>query len=960
MPTTTRGSVRGRGRGRGGGRGVGTVRSLRPVVRPGLGRGRGGARGSSSGGIRGGGARGRGGGIRRGDSGRGAAVAGRGRARGPSGGPIPRGAAAAVRRGAKPTLGDPSRDSWKNLVARADTDGDKPEGEGEGAGAEQQGGGYFDDAGIGGGGGGGGGREAHQQLPSWLVPQTKGAGGEGYTRRRRKPHRTACEISKMSPTRARILTLGRWKRKGLLMPEEAEWTRPTRTLNFTVPEVPPLAVCFSTLIKYTLDEVLIEEAKKTEEQEKIPTTTEKPSAEHLAEPPSATLQSPTTTDPTEPVPLKPTVATIIPLSDFFSGTDKTAANNTTSGANSQRIHFHTLPLSDPTSRALMHVFKFPTMTPIQEATIPPALEGMDVLGVAPTGSGKTLAFLIPCVEILEREKFKPEMGVGALILSPTREIATQNMAFAKQLLTYHTHTSSLLVGGGVRIREMHELQEGANLVIATPGRFVDHLSGTHGMKISALKILVFDEVDRLLDKWFEQELKRIMEKLPPRQTLMFTATINYKVNEVAAQNLNNPVLLDLSGKDVITVPTLKQYYMLCPTKLRVDLLNSFVKLQNKKIIVFFNTCAEVLFFTHIFRKLKSKGKVVTSIHGELFPSQRIKALQQFTSAETGIIFCTDVAARGVDFPEVDWLIQFDIPSSPEYYVHRVGRTARAGKEGKAILFVQPCEEPFVGQLLGLGIPIKQKALSRTMTPTHKSFAIHIKEDPTCYYLASEAVHLYLHAFGNYRDPYAHAGPINDLDLAYSFGFSVIPERVDKPSTLDVRLRNQERIEGMWEFKGENKGEEGQQQQTAGRACDGSDEMLPARHQTARTSSTRGRGARSGPVVPYSNSRASFAGRSSTMSNKPSFGTQIPPQGRGTMRSDRFQQGQFRPRGRSNLFTTTAATKRKPTAEPGSASMEPAFPASSSSTTNSHNTEQPRPPTPKRPRVWRKEEDSFFL
>jgi len=339
------------------------------------------------------------------------------------------------------------------------------------------------------------------------------------------------------------------------------------------------------------------------------------------------------------------------------------------------------------------------MTEIQEKTIPPLLEGRDLLASAKTGSGKTLAFLIPVVELMYKLRFMPRNGTGAIILSPTRELAMQTYSVLKELLTNHHHTYGLIMGGTGRADEAKKLIKGINIIVATPGRLLDHLQNTKDFMYKNLQCLVIDEADRILDIGFEEELKQIIKLLPKRrQTMLFSATQTRRTEDLAKISLKKePLYVGVDDqKEQATVEGLEQGYVVVPQEKRFLLLFTFLKKnQKKKVMVFFSSCLCVKYYNELLNYIDIP---VLSIHGKQKQAKRTHTFFEFCNAESGILLCTDVAARGLDIPSVDWIVQFDPPDDPKEYIHRVGRTARAGANGHALLILTPLELGFLRYL----------------------------------------------------------------------------------------------------------------------------------------------------------------------------------------------------------------------------------------------------------------------
>lgn len=334
--------------------------------------------------------------------------------------------------------------------------------------------------------------------------------------------------------------------------------------------------------------------------------------------------------------------------------------------------FSSLPLSEATQTALREM-GYGRMTQIQNMAIPPLLSGKDVIGAAKTGSGKTLAFLIPTIELLHRAKFSSRNGTGAIIISPTRELAMQIYTVCKDLCTHgkHSQTYGLIIGGANRRTEAERLAKGVNILICTPGRLLDHLQNTKGFVFRNLLALIMDEADRILEQGFEDDLRTILKILPKeRQTMLFSATQTKKVEDLARVSINqdSAVYVEVpSETDQSTVSGLEQGYVTCPSDQRFLLLFTFLKKnKNKKIMVFFSSCNSVKFHSELLNYIDIP---VMDIHGRQKQIKRTTTFFQFCKSDSGTLLCTDVAARGLDIPKVDWIIQYDPPDDPKEYIH---------------------------------------------------------------------------------------------------------------------------------------------------------------------------------------------------------------------------------------------------------------------------------------------------
>jgi ATP-dependent RNA helicase DDX18/HAS1 len=420
---------------------------------------------------------------------------------------------------------------------------------------------------------------------------------------------------------------------------------------------------------------------------------------------------------------------------------------------------------------------FENLTEIQAKSIPSLLAGKDLLGQAKTGSGKTLAFLIPSIELLVRAKFKSRNGTGIIILTPTRELALQIYSVASELMEHMQQTHAILIGGSNKHLEDQKLQKGVNLIVSTPGRLLDHLINTPDFNYSNLLAFVMDEADRILEVGFEQELRAIIGVLPKtRQTMLFSATQTTKIADIARLSLNGtPICVGVSDKkESATVTTLEQGYCVVKPKEKFQLLFTFLKKNmSKKVIVFFSSCASVKFHTEI---LNYMNIPVLDLHGKMKQKKRTATFFSFCNAESGILLSTDVAARGLDIPAVDWILQYDPPENPKEYIHRVGRTARAGKQGKALLFLLENEKGFLRYLKESNVPLNELTF-----PQGKLSAIQDKYEKTIatnYYLNRSAID----AFNGFIRGYvAHslkdAYDLDKLDVAgvsRSFGLTRTP------------------------------------------------------------------------------------------------------------------------------------------------------------------------------------------
>lgn len=445
--------------------------------------------------------------------------------------------------------------------------------------------------------------------------------------------------------------------------------------------------------------------------------------------------------------------------------------------------FANLPLSEKTQTALA-ALNFTRMTQIQSRAIPSLLTGKDVIGAAKTGSGKTLAFLIPAIELLHKSKFTHKNGTGVIVISPTRELAMQIYGVLQDVCTEgkHSQTFGLIMGGANRKTEAERLAKGVNIIVCTPGRLLDHLQNTKGFRYSNLLALVMDEADRILEQGFEDDLRAILKCLPKeRQTMLFSATQTKRVEDLVRLSINaeNSVFCEVESETTLaTAAGLEQGYVTCPSEKRFLLLFTFLKKnRKKKIMVFFSSCNSVKFHAELLNYIDVP---VMDIHGRQKQVKRTTTFFQFCKNDHGTLLCTDVAARGLDIPKVDWIIQFDPPDDPKEYIHRVGRTARgATGSGRALLFLIPEETGFLRYLKAAKVTLNEYEFPTNKVANVQSQLHRLIESN--YYLnkaARDAYRSYLLAYASH----AHRDIFNvhELDLqavGAAFGFTT-PPRVD--------------------------------------------------------------------------------------------------------------------------------------------------------------------------------------
>ena len=321
-------------------------------------------------------------------------------------------------------------------------------------------------------------------------------------------------------------------------------------------------------------------------------------------------------------------------------------------------------------------------TPIQALSIPLAMEGRDLLGTAQTGTGKTFAFGIPLVNHLALNK-----DSCALILTPTRELALQVLTALKSLTSKdNLLDAALLIGGDPIQKQLKQLKK-ARLVVGTPGRMKDHLK-RNSLKLNKFDYLVLDETDRMLDMGFVDDIKAIIEKLPSHQTLLFSATLPKNISDLAQKFLNKPERVNV-GKENTPIIDIKQEVRNVSQKEKYDQLKIELLERTGSIVLFVKTKRSADKIALQLRKDKFDAE---AIHGDLRQSKREKVLMKFRKNRFQILVATDVAARGLDIPLIEHVINYDIPQNPEDYIHRIGRTARAGAKGSALTFLTPADQ----------------------------------------------------------------------------------------------------------------------------------------------------------------------------------------------------------------------------------------------------------------------------
>ena len=360
--------------------------------------------------------------------------------------------------------------------------------------------------------------------------------------------------------------------------------------------------------------------------------------------------------------------------------------------------FSNLSLAEPLARAVAEM-GYESMTPIQEQAIPVVLTGQDVMGAAQTGTGKTAAFSLPLLQRLlkhENSSTSPARHpVRALVLLPTRELADQ---VAQQIALYAKHTKlrSTVVFGGMDMKpQTLELKKGVEVLVATPGRLLDHIEAKNAI-LNQVEYVVLDEADRMLDIGFLPDLQRILSYLPKqRTTLLFSATFSPEIKRLAGSYLQNPITIEVARPNE-TASTVEQHFYSAGDDDKRRAIHQVLKTRGiKQAFIFVNSklgCARLA------RSLEHEGLKTTALHGDKSQDERLKALEAFKSGEVDLLVCTDVAARGLDIKDVPAVFNFDVPFNAEDYVHRIGRTGRAGASGLAVTLVSGSDARLVADI----------------------------------------------------------------------------------------------------------------------------------------------------------------------------------------------------------------------------------------------------------------------
>ncbi|CAJ0962725.1 unnamed protein product, partial [Mesorhabditis belari] len=440
--------------------------------------------------------------------------------------------------------------------------------------------------------------------------------------------------------------------------------------------------------------------------------------------------------------------------------------------------FDDFPLSEATQRGLADS-NYVVPTEIQRDSLRFSLNGADVIGAAKTGSGKTLALVIPILECLWRNKWSRDEGLGAIIISPTRELALQTFNTINKVGQYHDFSCCLLIGGGTDITFEKTRIARMNIIVCTPGRLLQHLHENDTFFTDQLQMLVIDEADRILDLGFSSQLKSIIEALPKeRQALLFSATLTCDVNDLSRVCTKDPTFVSVHEKSNFATPDeLKQLYLVCEEEEKLNLLWSFITMHRKsKTLVFVSTCKQARFIYEAFHQL-NPSVVLLGLWGSMKQNKRIEVFERFGNTRQVCMIATDVASRGLDFTGVDWVVQIDAPPEIDDYIHRVGRTARMGHEGQALLFLTTNQEESMCELfLQRKIPVTRMETDiNSMKNIQRKLQATIAHSPELNAFAQRAFVSYVRSvFVMKNKNVFNIDKIHTKELAESMGLISVP------------------------------------------------------------------------------------------------------------------------------------------------------------------------------------------
>ena len=387
------------------------------------------------------------------------------------------------------------------------------------------------------------------------------------------------------------------------------------------------------------------------------------------------------------------------------------------------MNFNDLKINELIKKAIEKK-EFETLTEIQEKVIPVAVKGGDLVGQAPTGTGKTLAFTIPILDSIDEDR----RVCQAIVIAPTRELALQITADINEFSCYMDINAVTLYGGELIDKQINLLRKKPQVIVATPGRLLDHIN-RNTVSLKDVSMVVLDEADEMLDMGFREDIDAILEKIPEHQTMLFSATFSPEIMEIANKYMHNPTKISVNHGS-LTVERIEQRYVLVQEKDKIEVISRIIEINEYKIVMIFcNTKKSV---DEVTSSLLTRGFLAESLHGDMRQMQRDRVMQRFREGTINVLVASDVAARGLDIDNVDVVFNYDLPTDEEYYVHRIGRTGRASKDGLSISLITPKEKWRLHSIIRytkakvteIGIPSLDKVIKlRTKRLLHRALEL---------------------------------------------------------------------------------------------------------------------------------------------------------------------------------------------------------------------------------------------
>ena len=455
----------------------------------------------------------------------------------------------------------------------------------------------------------------------------------------------------------------------------------------------------------------------------------------------------------------------------------------------------------PETISSLEALNFPTMTPVQKEVVPRLLNFKDVAVEAITGSGKTLAFLVPTIEFLRKHSNKETTDLTALILVPTRELAKQIFDVFASFVPYHSFIKLQLLIGGCPASEDYEKFQAAppNTIIATPGKLHDFITLLPQTAFRGLELFIVDEADQILKNGEKNHLTAIFDALPKqRRTGLFSATLSSELLKIAHAGMRNPVFVRIKN-DGATPMELANFYAMVDPNYKVIQLISFLKdhVANAKVIVFVLAWQIVEYFSEILLLFLGDSRPILPLYGQMKQKDREESLNIFKEKDGSILIATDIAARGIDIPDVEWIVQFDAPQRPEMFIHRVGRTARIGNTGNAILFLREDEMSYVNFLENEKVEMIESEIDipPDADESLNRIRLHAKENKEFFKKSMEAMVSYARAYSEHKLKLIfRKKKLDFVALGNSFGLvrlPVMPELKDKQGVAEYNEKYQE-------------------------------------------------------------------------------------------------------------------------------------------------------------------------